>query len=91
MQVAINPHEHFLDEILSPLAIAYRTVNEIQKSGLVPLNELGERPLFPFEEGRDDCGIVHLSQLLSDCRPSIRDQLFVRDLSHASLALKSDV
>src|SRR5688500_3736008 len=66
MQVAVDANEHLLHEILSAIAVADRSIYEVQQSGLIPLDELREGALLSSEESRDDRRVVCLSELFTN-------------------------
>src|SRR5688500_10001919 len=60
MQMAINPDEGFLNQILGALAITNRTMHEVEQSRAVAVNQFVESQFFAREETRDQRAVVRL-------------------------------
>src|SRR5262249_9934230 len=82
MEVAVYADEDLLDEILRPLPVADRPVDEVQKPRLISLDQFGERALLSSEERPDDGRVVQRLESLT-CRASQR-RPFDCDFSHGS-------
>src|SRR5216117_393355 len=86
MNVTVDADEDLLDEIFGFLAIADRSVDEVEKPRLIPLHELLERALLATKEGGHDCRVVFRSEPFSDFRSGERRALDC-DLSHCHAPL----
>src|SRR5438477_5316912 len=58
VQVAEDPDEHFLHEVFGPLAVANRAIDEVQQTGLIPVDEGAEGLRLTSEVPHDDLPII---------------------------------
>ena len=65
MQMAEDPDEDFLDEILGALAIADRAIDEVEQPGLVTVHERPERLGLARQVTHHDLSVVELMQRLA--------------------------
>src|SRR5690606_24067721 len=77
VQVPVHPDERLLHQILRPVTVPDRPIDEVQQPDLVPPHQLAERPLLAREELRDQTAVV---QFLQGLRP--RPDLALRGSPH---------
>jgi hypothetical protein len=84
--VPIYAYEHFLHEILGTLAIADCSIDEVQESCLIAINQLLKCALFTRKEGAHDSRVVETPELFSDGSACRNRGYFQGDVSHWMLS-----
>src|SRR5687767_1642333 len=85
VQVPVHADENLLHEVLRSFPVADGAEHEVQKTSLVPLDELLKRSLLPAQKCPHDPRIIHGMQPFSNGCTLRRHGVLQRDFSHWSV------